>query len=101
MGAPSGAPYFFFLLGLETKWKFACLVACVVGCLCGTLMGSGSTRQKRGPLMAEIKIATIGDAGTVYVPTAFTCVECSRVFDMFDETDAEEWHYGHDCEVSE
>lgn len=51
--------------------------------------------------MAEIKIATIGDAGTVYVPTAFTCVECSRVFDMFDETDAEEWHYGHDCEVSE
>lgn len=29
-----------------------------------------------------------------------TCVECERVFDMFDETDAEEWHYGHDCEAS-
>ena len=27
------------------------------------------------------------------------CIECSRVFDMFDETDAEEWAYGHDCEV--
>jgi hypothetical protein len=27
------------------------------------------------------------------------CGECSRVFDMFDETDAEEWHYGHDCEA--
>jgi hypothetical protein len=40
-------------------------------------------------------------AGVVAVPTTFTCVECSRVFDMFDETDAEEWHYGHDCEVSE
>ena len=26
------------------------------------------------------------------------CLECDRVFDMFDETDAEEWHYGHDCE---
>lgn len=39
--------------------------------------------------------------GVVAVPTTFTCVECSRVFDMFDETDAEEWHYGHDCEVSE
>ena len=27
------------------------------------------------------------------------CVDCGRVFDLFDETDAEEWHYGHDCEV--
>ena len=30
------------------------------------------------------------------------CIECSRVFDMFDETDAEEWAYGqefvdHEC----
>ena len=36
--------------------------------------------------------------GVVAIPTTFTCVECERVFDMFDETDAEEWHYGHDCE---
>lgn len=28
-----------------------------------------------------------------------TCVECQRVFDLLDETDAEEWAYGHDCEV--
>lgn len=27
------------------------------------------------------------------------CVECERVFDLFDENDAEEWYYGHDCEV--
>jgi hypothetical protein len=27
------------------------------------------------------------------------CVECHRVFDLFDETDSEEWAYGHDCEV--
>ena len=27
------------------------------------------------------------------------CRECSRVFDMFDEDDANEWHYGHDCEA--
>lgn len=26
------------------------------------------------------------------------CCECGRVFDLSDETDAEEWHYGHDCE---
>jgi len=27
------------------------------------------------------------------------CIECSRVFDMYNEEDAEEWAYGHDCEV--
>lgn len=26
------------------------------------------------------------------------CRECHRKFDMFDEDDAAEWHYGHDCE---
>ena len=26
------------------------------------------------------------------------CVECDRIFDLFDETDANEWFYGHDCE---
>lgn len=28
-----------------------------------------------------------------------TCAECERVFDMLNELDAEEWHYGHDCEA--
>lgn len=28
------------------------------------------------------------------------CVECERLFDLLDETDAEEWEYGHDCEVT-
>jgi hypothetical protein len=27
------------------------------------------------------------------------CIECGRKFDMFDEEQANEWHYGHDCEV--
>lgn len=27
------------------------------------------------------------------------CRECGRVFDLNDETDAEEFYYGHDCEV--
>lgn len=27
------------------------------------------------------------------------CVECERVFDLLDETDAEEYFYGHDCEA--
>ena len=27
------------------------------------------------------------------------CKECNRVFDLTDDTDAEEWAYGHDCEA--
>lgn len=27
-----------------------------------------------------------------------TCVECRRTFDLTDEVQAEEWHFGHDCE---
>ena len=27
------------------------------------------------------------------------CVECERVFDLLDDGDANEWHYGHDCEA--
>lgn len=28
-----------------------------------------------------------------------TCPECNRTFDLLNEQDAEEWHYGHDCEA--
>lgn len=28
-----------------------------------------------------------------------TCPECDRVFDLLDKDDADEWFYGHDCEV--
>lgn len=27
-----------------------------------------------------------------------TCCECHRKFNMSNEDDAAEWHYGHDCE---
>lgn len=27
-----------------------------------------------------------------------TCVECGRVFDLTNETDIQEWEFGHDCE---
>lgn len=26
------------------------------------------------------------------------CPECSRIFDLTDEDDADEWFHGHDCE---
>lgn len=32
------------------------------------------------------------------IPTKTKCPECERVFDLLNEVDAEEWHYGHDCE---
>jgi hypothetical protein len=33
------------------------------------------------------------------IQTHYSCIECERVFDLMDETDAQEWAYGHDCEV--
>jgi hypothetical protein len=27
------------------------------------------------------------------------CSECKRVFDLSDKEQAEEWYYGHDCQV--
>ena len=33
------------------------------------------------------------------IQTKAKCVECERVFDLLDETDADEWFYGHDCEA--
>ena len=35
------------------------------------------------------------------IQTKLVCPECFRVFDMFDEVDADEWAYGHDCEEPE
>jgi hypothetical protein len=32
------------------------------------------------------------------IQTKARCVECFRVFDLLDETDSQEWAYGHDCE---
>lgn len=34
----------------------------------------------------------------IRVQTKAKCGECNRVFDLLDETQAEEWYYGHDCE---
>lgn len=31
--------------------------------------------------------------------TIYACPECSRVFDLTDENDANEFYYGHDCEA--
>jgi hypothetical protein len=31
--------------------------------------------------------------------TKAKCIECDRVFDLLNQLDADEWAYGHDCEV--
>lgn len=33
------------------------------------------------------------------ISTLAKCPECSRVFNLLDDTDCQEWSYGHDCEV--
>ena len=33
------------------------------------------------------------------IRTKYMCIECERVFNLLNEIDAEEWEYGHDCEV--
>ena len=33
------------------------------------------------------------------ISTKARCIECSRVFDLLNDNDANEWAYGHDCEV--
>lgn len=33
------------------------------------------------------------------IETKITCPECKRVFDLLDEDDTDEWHYGHDCDA--
>jgi hypothetical protein len=34
----------------------------------------------------------------IKIQTRAKCIECSRIFDLLNELDAEEWAYGHDCE---
>lgn len=34
------------------------------------------------------------------VLTKAKCVECDRVFNLLNGNDANEWAYGHDCEVA-
>jgi hypothetical protein len=35
------------------------------------------------------------------IKTKAMCVECNRIFDLLDEDDANEYYYGHDCELEE
>jgi hypothetical protein len=33
------------------------------------------------------------------IRTKITCVECKRTFNLLDETEADEFYSGHDCEA--
>lgn len=34
----------------------------------------------------------------MFIQTKAQCPECSRVFDLLNDNDTNEWFYGHDCE---
>ncbi len=34
-----------------------------------------------------------------HVKMIMICPECEREFDLLDETEADEWYAGHDCET--
>jgi len=40
-----------------------------------------------------------GGVWAMKISTKARCVECNSVFDLLDDNDANEWAYGHDCEV--
>ena len=46
------------------------------------------------PTWAEVRTSRLAQTLRSYAK----CAECEREFNLFDEVDAEEWYYGHDCE---
>ena len=55
-----------------------------------TARGDGATTRQGGARRCD-RVAT---------RLRVQCVECERVFDLTDEDEAGEWHYGHDCEAT-
>jgi hypothetical protein len=52
----------------------------------------------------RLRLRTLGGVGGVVVsviPHHVRCPECGQKFDMRDSTQAQEWYFGHDCEVSQ
>ncbi len=47
------------------------------------------------------QLANLTERQQMKLQTEATCQECGQVFDLFDVEQAEEFYYGHDCEVSE
>lgn len=75
-----------------------CRVPCYANCV--VLLLRREILDRKWDEMSDIQITGNNTPAMQKWGLAHTCVECGRVFDMFDETDAEEWHYGHDCEVN-
>lgn len=57
---------------------------------------AGCHFDRFGPAPAPVEPARWDDQA----PWSATCPECSRRFDLLNDVDAGEWHYGHDCEPS-
>lgn len=70
-------------------------VASIVCPACGVSAGSWCVRH--GQIQAGPSLACV--ARVRAARSAVVCPECKRAFDLFNETDTQEWYYGHDCEV--
>jgi len=60
----------------------------------GSVPNMNTTKTERRYEMNGIHIGQRSIANTTE-----RCLECLRVFDLMDETDAQEYYYGHDCEA--
>ena len=45
--------------------------------------------------------AALIEAGRVVIASVCVCPECGRTFDLLDTDAAQEWYYGHDCEMGQ
>lgn len=56
-------------------------------------------RDTPADILARYNVPTTITPRGVRILTARKCVECGRMFDLLNPDDADEWAYGHDCEV--
>jgi hypothetical protein len=56
-------------------------------------------RLNNTPRKLEIRAAN-QDMERLRAQARQTCLECGRIFNLWAEVDAQEWAYGHDCEVT-
>jgi hypothetical protein len=65
----------------------------------GEVAGHLNDLNSRGSETIRLPTESITREIKMKISTKARCVECSRVFDLLDTNDANEWAYGHDCEA--
>jgi tRNA(Ile)-lysidine synthase TilS/MesJ len=57
--------------------------------------------QRKGEMMRsnQLRIEAKEFINDLVDQQILQCFECGRKFDLMDEEQSSEWHYGHDCEA--